>query len=184
MGFTLGEFVIAIALIGEHFRDFHQGTAGVNVFHQEQDGITHVLFKHWTTGGFEIVEFVEDLQHFVDHEGFLLWLLWIVLEHVETHWAVVVGGIEEDDVVGAFFWDKFEGVVGKVTVWVDDTDAAAFFDVLLGHGFHQLGFTGTRFTNDVGMTATITGLHADRCFVVSVLRIAKQNPFGRNIWWR
>lgn len=113
------------------------------------------MLQSWSPGNLA-VEFFENGNDAGSDQ--LALRLGMTFEDIERVNIIGVGGIKIAAVIDTVRRDVVENGVAKITVRIDNSYSPAFTDVIDSHVGDKSSFTGTRFTNDIGVAATVFAL--------------------------
>lgn len=156
--------------MGENFDNV--GEIGIGGVDQSEDGITENVFQPRSPGDVAIKLF----ENGDDARGDQFFLRIILgFQNIEGIDVFGISGVKVATIIDAGGGDIVEDGRTKVAVGVDDGHPAAFADVVDGHVGDKSGFSGTGFTNNIGVTtAVFAGLDTKNSIVVVELGTSKE----------
>ncbi len=110
------------------------------------------MFQPWSPG-YLTIDFFEDGNN---TRGDQLPLRFVFgLKNIEGVNIFGVSGVKVATIVDAGGGNVVKNSVAKITVGVDDGHTFAFANIINGHVGNESGFTGTGFSNNIGVAAAV-----------------------------
>ncbi len=146
-------FVAHEFFIHENAGHINKRGSFIRVFHKGQTRITKIVLNS-RSENFITEYFNEDFRSLAGRH--ILLFRGIGFKHIESHWPLNVGRIENNHILDPFFGHILEEVFNQVTMRINHTDPIAILNVLTSHETEERGFTCSRLSNDVVVASSIS----------------------------
>ena len=141
--------------IRQNFWNFHKSGTRLRIFHHQKHSVSHILFKHWSSSRFKIIQLIKNSYHLIDNKSFLLRMSRIIFHHIESKRTFYIGWIKINYIFCSIFGDGSQNFFYCVSMRINKTKSLSIARILFGHFLQNSSFTGSSLTNCVKMSSTI-----------------------------